>query len=154
MRFSTKLNIHYFLKDEEILEFSLTVVNYMKYGKNSCTLLDSYILKCASLSWYSTGHGECLLDTPNGRVYDLSSQLPGLIYDVNMQCELMFGPGSQVCPYLVRKHMFFVLKLPTVWKYLFRDTVILLNKEYIIYIWIFNYYKNVTFARRSYRNEK
>ncbi|KAG8510115.1 A disintegrin and metalloproteinase with thrombospondin motifs 20, partial [Galemys pyrenaicus] len=42
-----------------------------------------------------TGHGECLLDKPNGRIYDLSSQLPGLIYDVNKQCELMFGPGSQ-----------------------------------------------------------
>lgn len=47
-----------------------------------------------------TGHGECLLDKPNGRIYDLSSQLPGLMYDVNKQCELMFGPGSQVCPYL------------------------------------------------------
>ncbi|XP_021098768.1 A disintegrin and metalloproteinase with thrombospondin motifs 20 isoform X5 [Heterocephalus glaber] len=47
-----------------------------------------------------TGHGECLLDKPNARVYDLSTQLPGLIYDVNKQCELMFGPGSQVCPYL------------------------------------------------------
>ncbi|XP_023579364.1 A disintegrin and metalloproteinase with thrombospondin motifs 20 isoform X1 [Octodon degus] len=47
-----------------------------------------------------TGHGECLLDKPNGRIYDLSSQLPGLVYDVNKQCELMFGPGSQVCPYL------------------------------------------------------
>ncbi|XP_067420282.1 A disintegrin and metalloproteinase with thrombospondin motifs 20 isoform X3 [Emydura macquarii macquarii] len=47
-----------------------------------------------------TGYGECLLDKPNGRIYDLSSQLPGSIYDVNKQCELMFGPGSQVCPYL------------------------------------------------------
>ncbi|XP_060047729.1 A disintegrin and metalloproteinase with thrombospondin motifs 20 isoform X2 [Erinaceus europaeus] len=47
-----------------------------------------------------TGHGECLLDKPNGRIYDLSLQLPGLTYDVNKQCELMFGPGSQVCPYL------------------------------------------------------
>ncbi|XP_015414045.1 PREDICTED: A disintegrin and metalloproteinase with thrombospondin motifs 20 [Myotis davidii] len=47
-----------------------------------------------------TGHGDCLLDKPNGRIYDLSSQLPGLMYDVNKQCELMFGPGSQVCPYL------------------------------------------------------
>ncbi|KAL1767546.1 A disintegrin and metalloproteinase with thrombospondin motifs 20 isoform X2, partial [Sigmodon hispidus] len=47
-----------------------------------------------------TGHGECLLDKPNGRIYDLSPQLPGSVYDVNKQCELMFGPGSQVCPYL------------------------------------------------------
>ncbi|XP_075786355.1 A disintegrin and metalloproteinase with thrombospondin motifs 20 isoform X3 [Pelodiscus sinensis] len=47
-----------------------------------------------------TGYGECLLDKPNGRIYALSSQLPGSMYDVNKQCELMFGPGSQVCPYL------------------------------------------------------
>ena len=57
--------------------------------------------------WHSTGHGECLLDRPNGRIYDLSSQPPGLMYDVNKQCELMFGPGSQVCPYLVRKILYF-----------------------------------------------
>ncbi|XP_069484120.1 A disintegrin and metalloproteinase with thrombospondin motifs 20 [Ambystoma mexicanum] len=47
-----------------------------------------------------TGYGECLLDKPSGRTYDLSFQLPGITYDVNKQCELMFGPGSQVCPYL------------------------------------------------------
>ncbi|XP_075456208.1 A disintegrin and metalloproteinase with thrombospondin motifs 20 [Ascaphus truei] len=47
-----------------------------------------------------TGYGECLLDKPSGRMYELSHQLPGVIYDVNKQCELMFGPGSQVCPYL------------------------------------------------------
>lgn len=50
---------------------------------------------------YSTGYGECLLDIPNGRIYDFQTQLPGSLYDVNKQCELMFGPGSQVCPYLV-----------------------------------------------------
>nr|XP_056702477.1 A disintegrin and metalloproteinase with thrombospondin motifs 20 [Euleptes europaea] len=47
-----------------------------------------------------TGYGECLLDKPAGRIYDLQSQLPGSLYDVNKQCELMFGPGSQVCPYM------------------------------------------------------
>ncbi|XP_062931617.1 A disintegrin and metalloproteinase with thrombospondin motifs 20 isoform X2 [Cynocephalus volans] len=47
-----------------------------------------------------TGHGECLLDKPSGKIYNLTFELPGLIYDVNKQCELMFGPGSQVCPYL------------------------------------------------------
>ncbi|XP_051706363.1 A disintegrin and metalloproteinase with thrombospondin motifs 20 isoform X2 [Oryctolagus cuniculus] len=47
-----------------------------------------------------TGHGECVLDKPNGRTYELFSELPGLLYDVNKQCELMFGPGSQVCPYM------------------------------------------------------
>lgn len=56
---------------------------------------------CFSCFYNSTGYGECLLDKPSGRIYDLSSQLPGSIYDVNKQCELMFGLGSQVCPYLV-----------------------------------------------------
>lgn len=56
---------------------------------------------CCSCFHNSTGYGECLLDKPSGRIYGLSSQLPGLMYDVNKQCELMFGLGSQVCPYLV-----------------------------------------------------
>ncbi|XP_062486212.1 A disintegrin and metalloproteinase with thrombospondin motifs 9 isoform X4 [Pezoporus occidentalis] len=47
-----------------------------------------------------TGYGECLLDEPSSRTYALPQQLPGLIYDVNKQCELIFGPGSQVCPYM------------------------------------------------------
>ncbi|KAG8577665.1 hypothetical protein GDO81_010252, partial [Engystomops pustulosus] len=47
-----------------------------------------------------TGYGECLLDKPTGRVYDFLNQLPGVIYDANKQCELMFGKGSQVCPYM------------------------------------------------------
>ncbi|XP_041442325.1 A disintegrin and metalloproteinase with thrombospondin motifs 20 [Xenopus laevis] len=47
-----------------------------------------------------TGYGECLLDKPNGRIYEFSNQLPGVIYNVNRQCELMFGTGSQVCPYM------------------------------------------------------
>ncbi|XP_048206844.1 A disintegrin and metalloproteinase with thrombospondin motifs 20 [Perognathus longimembris pacificus] len=46
------------------------------------------------------GQGECLLDKPSEHVYPLPSQLPGLLHDANRQCELMYGPGSQVCPYL------------------------------------------------------
>lgn len=49
----------------------------------------------------STGYGECLLDEPVSRPYTLSQQLPGQIYSVNKQCELIFGPGTQVCPYMV-----------------------------------------------------
>ncbi|GAB1291091.1 A disintegrin-like and metallopeptidase (reprolysin type) with thrombospondin type 1 motif, 9 [Apodemus speciosus] len=47
-----------------------------------------------------TGYGECLLNEPESRTYPLPSQLPGLLYNVNKQCELIFGPGSQVCPYM------------------------------------------------------
>uniref|UniRef100_A0A674E916 ADAM metallopeptidase with thrombospondin type 1 motif 9 n=1 Tax=Salmo trutta TaxID=8032 RepID=A0A674E916_SALTR len=49
-----------------------------------------------------TGYGECLLDEPISRPYSLSQQLPGRIYNVNKQCELIFGPGTQVCPYMVQ----------------------------------------------------
>ncbi|XP_041417723.1 A disintegrin and metalloproteinase with thrombospondin motifs 9 isoform X2 [Xenopus laevis] len=47
-----------------------------------------------------TGYGECLLDEPVTRIYTLPQQLPGALYNVNKQCELIFGPGSQVCPYM------------------------------------------------------
>ncbi|XP_030629632.1 A disintegrin and metalloproteinase with thrombospondin motifs 20 [Chanos chanos] len=47
-----------------------------------------------------TGYGECLLDEPVSRIYNLPVQLPGQLYNANRQCELMFGPGSQVCPYM------------------------------------------------------
>ncbi|XP_053325323.1 A disintegrin and metalloproteinase with thrombospondin motifs 9 [Spea bombifrons] len=47
-----------------------------------------------------TGYGECLLDEPVSRTYTLPQQLPGVLYDVNKQCEFIFGPGSKVCPYM------------------------------------------------------
>ncbi|XP_061583837.1 A disintegrin and metalloproteinase with thrombospondin motifs 9 [Cololabis saira] len=49
-----------------------------------------------------TGYGECLLDEPISRPYSLSQQLPGRVYNVNQQCELIFGPGTQVCPYMTQ----------------------------------------------------
>ncbi|XP_030723501.1 A disintegrin and metalloproteinase with thrombospondin motifs 9 [Globicephala melas] len=49
-----------------------------------------------------TGYGECLLNEPESRPYPLPLQLPGLLYNVNKQCELIFGPGSQVCPYMMQ----------------------------------------------------
>ncbi|MBN3308697.1 ATS9 metalloproteinase, partial [Amia calva] len=49
-----------------------------------------------------TGYGECLLDEPVSRPYNLPQQLPGRIYNVNKQCELIFGPGTQVCPYMTQ----------------------------------------------------
>ncbi|XP_008144491.2 A disintegrin and metalloproteinase with thrombospondin motifs 9 isoform X1 [Eptesicus fuscus] len=49
-----------------------------------------------------TGYGECLLNEPGYRAYSLPSQLPGLLYNVNKQCELIFGQGYQVCPYMMQ----------------------------------------------------
>ncbi|XP_039206112.1 A disintegrin and metalloproteinase with thrombospondin motifs 9 isoform X3 [Crotalus tigris] len=50
-----------------------------------------------------TGYGECLLDEPSSRTYTLPQQLPGHMYDVNKQCELIFGPGAKVCPYMQKQ---------------------------------------------------
>ncbi|XP_053576979.1 A disintegrin and metalloproteinase with thrombospondin motifs 9 [Bombina bombina] len=47
-----------------------------------------------------TGYGECLLDEPVSRTYNLLQQLPGVLYNVNKQCELIFGPESKECPYM------------------------------------------------------
>uniref|UniRef100_A0A3B3REL2 Peptidase M12B domain-containing protein n=1 Tax=Paramormyrops kingsleyae TaxID=1676925 RepID=A0A3B3REL2_9TELE len=47
-----------------------------------------------------TGYGECLLDDPSGKPYLLPRELPGQLFSANQQCELIFGPGSQVCPYM------------------------------------------------------
>lgn len=63
----------------------------------------SFLKAVVSLFLTSTGYGECLLDEPTSRPYSLSQQLPGRIYNVNKQCELIFGPGTQVCPYMVRE---------------------------------------------------
>lgn len=63
-----------------------------------------FFLKSFLSSLISTGYGECLLDEPVSRPYPLPQQLPGRIYSVNQQCELIFGPGTQVCPYMVSQH--------------------------------------------------
>uniref|UniRef100_A0A286Y3S4 ADAM metallopeptidase with thrombospondin type 1 motif 9 n=1 Tax=Cavia porcellus TaxID=10141 RepID=A0A286Y3S4_CAVPO len=49
-----------------------------------------------------TGYGECLLNEPESRPYPFPPQLPGRLYNVNTQCELIFGPGSELCPYMVQ----------------------------------------------------
>lgn len=56
----------------------------------------------------STGYGECLLDEPVSRPYPLFQQLPGRMYSVDQQCELIFGPGTQVCPFMVRKQEYYI----------------------------------------------
>ncbi|KFO22575.1 A disintegrin and metalloproteinase with thrombospondin motifs 9 [Fukomys damarensis] len=57
-----------------------------------------------------TGYGECLLNEPESRPYSLPPQLPGLFYSVNKQCEFIFGPGAELCPYMHCKFGFCVPK--------------------------------------------
>src|SRR5688572_20492901 len=62
----------------------------------------------------SGGHGDCLLDKPsvnllnevefpNG-IHDnpIIAELrqPGELYDMDLQCALVFGPQSKICPYM------------------------------------------------------
>ena len=43
-------------------------------------------------------YGHCLLDKPTDE-QPLPTYLPGEVYNVSRQCELVFGEGSTVCPY-------------------------------------------------------
>lgn len=52
----------------------------------------------------SGGYGECLLDKPSTDLLDAhraAKNLPGESFDENKQCELVFGNGSKICPYMV-----------------------------------------------------
>lgn len=71
-----------------------------------CVCVCIYNIFTHILTVFSTGYGECLLDEPVGRTYELPTLLPGQIYNANRQCELMFGPGSQICPYMVRRNSY------------------------------------------------
>uniref|UniRef100_A0A8D2CYC6 ADAM metallopeptidase with thrombospondin type 1 motif 1 n=1 Tax=Sciurus vulgaris TaxID=55149 RepID=A0A8D2CYC6_SCIVU len=48
-------------------------------------------------SFLDNGHGECLMDKPQNPIR-LPSDLPGNVYDVNRQCQFMFGEESKHCP--------------------------------------------------------
>lgn len=48
-------------------------------------------------SFLDNGHGECLMDKPQNPIR-LPSDLPGTLYDVNRQCQFMFGEESKHCP--------------------------------------------------------
>lgn len=67
----------------------------------TCAVVCFHFIYCTHSYFLSTGYGECLLDEPVGRTYELPTLLAGQIYNANKQCELMFGPGSQICPYMV-----------------------------------------------------
>ncbi|XP_078678214.1 A disintegrin and metalloproteinase with thrombospondin motifs 9-like isoform X2 [Branchiostoma floridae x Branchiostoma belcheri] len=55
----------------------------------------------AITEFLDTGYGQCLIDEPPPlKPLPLPENLPGEIYDVDRQCELVFGPGSRVCPYM------------------------------------------------------
>ncbi|XP_072027188.1 A disintegrin and metalloproteinase with thrombospondin motifs 9-like isoform X2 [Amphiura filiformis] len=43
-------------------------------------------------------YGQCLLDKPSDS-QPLPTYLPGEVYNVSKQCELVFGGGSTICPY-------------------------------------------------------
>ncbi|XP_071960015.1 A disintegrin and metalloproteinase with thrombospondin motifs 9-like [Antedon mediterranea] len=45
------------------------------------------------------GYGQCLLNKPTD-IQTLPTKKPGQMYSITKQCELIYGPGSIVCPYL------------------------------------------------------
>ncbi|RWS15843.1 disintegrin and metalloproteinase with thrombospondin motifs 9-like protein [Dinothrombium tinctorium] len=58
--------------------------------------------------FFDAGEGHCLLDEPKGNFLQEShnqknyaeSRHPGEVYDMDYQCELVFGPTSKICPYM------------------------------------------------------
>lgn len=55
-------------------------------------------LKLSSLSFFfSRGWGLCLDDHPAKDIIEFPSVLPGVLYDVNHQCRLQYGPYSVRC---------------------------------------------------------
>ncbi|XP_007430227.1 A disintegrin and metalloproteinase with thrombospondin motifs 1 [Python bivittatus] len=48
-------------------------------------------------TFLDNGHGECLLDKPH-KPMPFPSDLPGIMYDANRQCQFTFGEDSKHCP--------------------------------------------------------
>ncbi|KZS12935.1 No long nerve cord, isoform C [Daphnia magna] len=76
-------------------------------SSNSCSIVQDNGLSAAFTIAHELGHvggyGECLLDKPVMDLLDAhraAKKLPGENFDENKQCELVFGHGSKICPYM------------------------------------------------------
>ncbi|KAI8489398.1 A disintegrin and metalloproteinase with thrombospondin motifs 15 [Branchiostoma belcheri] len=59
--------------------------------------------RCSSRAlsnFLQTGRGGCLHDQPTGPGRKLPRDHPGQLFDVDQQCELVFGTGSSLCPFM------------------------------------------------------
>ena len=54
-----------------------------------------------SFFFFSLGYGECLSDVPPSSEYEMIEEEPGEIFPVDKQCELVFGDGAKICPFMV-----------------------------------------------------
>ncbi|XP_046474608.1 A disintegrin and metalloproteinase with thrombospondin motifs 9 isoform X1 [Neodiprion pinetum] len=50
--------------------------------------------------YLDSGYGNCLLDEPSATTIPRTQRLPGEDYSENKQCELVFGVGSKICPFM------------------------------------------------------
>ncbi|XP_033214669.1 A disintegrin and metalloproteinase with thrombospondin motifs 9 isoform X2 [Belonocnema kinseyi] len=61
--------------------------------------------KCSrhySTEFLDAGYAQCLLDEPSKAISKSSTgRLPGEEFTENEQCELIFGPGSKICPHMI-----------------------------------------------------
>lgn len=48
--------------------------------------------------FFRAGYANCLLDEPRDMIRSDVGRLPGQDYSQDKQCELVFGPGSKICP--------------------------------------------------------
>lgn len=54
-------------------------------------------------AYLDSGFGQCMLDKPTVNKLlseEHANNQPGLSYDMDNQCELVFGKGSKICPYM------------------------------------------------------
>ncbi|KAH7721927.1 A disintegrin and metalloproteinase with thrombospondin motifs 9-like protein [Aphelenchoides avenae] len=52
---------------------------------------------------YHRGQTQCILDPPMVRTYYkemFENPSPGAVYSVNQQCQFVFGPSAEICPYM------------------------------------------------------
>lgn len=58
---------------------------------------------CIYFFFISSGYGHCLLTKANEDLlahFEHANTLPGELYDMDYQCELVYGKGSRICPYM------------------------------------------------------
>ncbi len=83
--FSSLATILWILCDSRILLVQLFIMGKFK------TVIISFLVTC-SRNW-----GDCLDDEPSDQGFEYPVLPPGVMYDVDHQCRLQYGPDAQYC---------------------------------------------------------
>ena len=89
---------------QSLFHHRVSRVSHIRTTFSLYILYSSLLISFLYLIIWSGGYGECLLDKPSTDLLDAhraAKKLPGENFDENKQCELVFGHGSKICPYMV-----------------------------------------------------